>query len=215
MLKYLKCAVSAGTGYLLGSINSGVVLSKLAFLDDVRGHGSGNAGATNMARVFGIGAGILTLGCDMGKAIASMLVGRKLDGDAGLAAAGAACIAGHCWPAYYHFKGGKGAAVGAATALMIGPLPFASAAAAFFAGALATKKISVGSVSGAIALPIACRIFKVSGPKQALGCFAASVVLWEHRPNIKRLIEHTEPDFKAGPRRALRWFREELKEQST
>lgn len=200
MLKYL---LSAGTGYLLGSLNSGVIISKLAFLEDVRHHGSGNAGATNMARVFGLGAGILTLGCDMAKAIVSMEIGKKLAGDTGLAVAGAACIAGHCWPAYYHFKGGKGAAVGAATALMIGPGPFASAAAAFFAGALTTKKVSVGSVSGAVALPIACLLFKVGKPKQILACLASSIVLWEHRPNIKRLIEHTEPDFKAGPSRLI------------
>ena len=68
----IKEALSAGAGYLLGSLNSGVILSKLGYLDDIRRHGSGNAGATNMARVFGWGAGILTLGCDVGKSVASM-----------------------------------------------------------------------------------------------------------------------------------------------
>lgn len=197
----IKEALSAGAGYLLGSLNSGVILSKLGYLDDIRRHGSGNAGATNMARVFGWGAGILTLGCDVGKSVASMAIGKKLGGDTGLAAAGAGCLAGHCWPAYHHFKGGKGVSVGVGIALMTGPAVFYTAAGAFAAGALATKKVSVGSVCAAIMLPLSAVLFKASKPKQLLCAGTAAVVLWEHRPNIRRLLNRTEPDFKAGRHR--------------
>jgi glycerol-3-phosphate acyltransferase PlsY len=194
---------SAAAGYLLGSINSGVLLSKAVYSDDIRSHGSGNAGATNMARTFGMGAGLMTLGCDMSKALGSMFFGKRLAGNWGMCLSGAACIAGHCWPIYHNFKGGKGAAVGAATALMIGPGPFAATAASFFAGALSSKKVSVGSVCGAVTLPLASLAFNVSKPRLALACFASAVVLWEHRPNIKRLIEHTEPNFVPAVRKAV------------
>lgn len=70
--------LSTGAGYLLGSINFGVILSKMGYHDDVRYHGSGNAGATNMTRSFGWGAGALTLAGDMGKALGSMFIGKSL-----------------------------------------------------------------------------------------------------------------------------------------
>jgi glycerol-3-phosphate acyltransferase PlsY len=188
----------AGVGYLLGSLNFGVILSKIGYPDDVRRHGSGNAGATNMTRSFGWGAGALTLACDMGKALGSMAIGKKLAGHIGMAVSGIACVVGHCWPVYYNFKGGKGVAVGAGVALMISPAVFFSVLATFVAGAFSTKKVSVGSVCAAAALPAASFAFKVSKPKKILACCAAAVVLWEHRPNIKRLIQNTEPDFHAG-----------------
>ena len=200
MIRYL---LSAASGYLLGAVNPGVILSKNAFLDDVRRHGSGNAGATNMARVFGWGAGILTLAFDVGKAVGSMFIGKKLAGDKGLAVSGDACLAGHCWPAYYDFKGGKGVAVGGGVALMISPAVFASSVAAFAAGAVSTKKVSVGSVCAATMLSASSFIFKASKPKKILALCTSAVVLWSHRPNIKRLIENTEPDFKASPRKML------------
>lgn len=190
--------LSTGAGYLLGSINFGVILSKMGYHDDVRYHGSGNAGATNMTRSFGWGAGALTLAGDMGKALGSMFIGKKLAGNTGMVLSGVASVVGHCWPVYYNFKGGKGVAVSAGVALMISPAVFFSALATFAAGALSTKKVSVGSVCAAAALPAASFAFNVSKPKKILASCAAAVVLWAHRPNIKRLIEHTEPDFHAG-----------------
>ena len=76
--------------------------------------GSGNAGATNMARVYGMKAGIATFMLDAVKTAAAMLIGAAIGGEAGKALAGAACIVGHCWPVYFSFRGGKGVSVGAA-----------------------------------------------------------------------------------------------------
>lgn len=189
--------LSTGAGYLLGSINFGVILSKMGYHDDVRYHGSGNAGATNMTRSFGWGAGALTLAGDMGKALGSMFIGKKLAGNTGMVLSGVASVVGHCWPVYYNFKGGKGVAVSAGVALMISPAVFFSALATFAAGALSTKKVSVGSVCGrCTARRIVC--FQCQQAEKILASCAAAVVLWAHRPNIKRLIEHTEPDFHAG-----------------
>jgi glycerol-3-phosphate acyltransferase PlsY len=195
---YYDYLISAGAGYLLGSFNVGVLLSKYAYHDDVRNHGSGNAGATNMARTFGLKAGALTLGGDMLKGVTSMWLGLKLAGKPGLALAGASCVAGHCWPVYYGFKGGKGVAVGAAVALMIDPRVFLSAMGVFAAAAFGSKKVSVGSLSAAVTLPAFAAFYKVGTAKTLLAFFAASVVTAEHIPNIKRLIAHTEPNFQSG-----------------
>lgn len=197
MLNYIIIIVA---GYLLGSINMGVLVSKIGFLDDVRGHGSGNAGATNMARVFGMGAGFITLLGDMLKAVIAMLIGKWLMGDLGLAIGGVACIVGHCLPVFFHFKGGKGVAVAVAVALMTHFYCLLAFGVVFFALALTTKKVSVGSVCAAIALPITAAILSVSTPKLLLCIAAMLTVLWQHRPNIRRIFNNTEPDFKPAHR---------------
>lgn len=193
--KYIASGVG---GYLLGSLNVGTMLSRAAYKDDIRTHGSGNAGATNMARTFGLPAGVLTLSGDMLKGVVSMSLGKYLAGNVGLAAAGAGCVAGHCWPLYYGFRGGKGVAVGAAAALMIDPRVFAAALAVFAGTAFTSKKVSVGSLCAAASLPAATMAFRLGVPKTLLSIFAAAVVTAEHAPNIKRLIAGTEPDFSLG-----------------
>lgn len=106
--------------YLLGSFCASIPLSKRVYGGDVREKGSGNAGATNMARVYGMKAGIATFMLDAVKTAAAMLIGAAIGGEAGKALAGAACIVGHCWPVYFSFRGGKGVSVGAALGLMTG-----------------------------------------------------------------------------------------------
>ena len=116
ILKYLLVIV---VGYLLGSLSISVILSRNVMGSDVRSHGSGNAGATNMARVFGMKAGVMTLAGDMLKALIAMWLGKLLLGDIGLAVSGIACIVGHCFPVFHDFKGGKGISVGAAIGIAI------------------------------------------------------------------------------------------------
>ena len=108
----MTIVLSALIAYVLGSLNFSIILSKTIFRQDVREGGSGNAGATNMARRFGKSAGILTLLGDMLKAAAALYIGHLLAGEWGMAVAGPFCQLGHCFPAYYHFKGGKGVSVG-------------------------------------------------------------------------------------------------------
>ena len=112
----LKYAIVIAAGYLLGSLSASVLLSRLGWGRDVRKHGSGNAGATNMARVFGLGAGFATLAGDMLKAAAATYLGMRLLGDAGIAAGGVACMLGHCFPVFHEFHGGKGISVGSLAA---------------------------------------------------------------------------------------------------
>ena len=184
--------------YLLGSLSSSIFLSRTAWGKDVREQGSGNAGATNMARVYGWTAGVLTLACDMGKAALSLWLGWKLMGDWGLSVAGMACIIGHCFPVFHEFKGGKGVSVGAALALAIDWRVFVSIVAVFLIVAFLTKKVSAGSVAAALSIIVAALVFHVGTPKLLLAIVGACLVVFQHRGNIQRLINGTEPDFKAA-----------------
>ena len=193
----IKHIISAVIGYFLGSVSISIILSKTLFKTDVRTKGSGNAGATNVARVFGMKAGAMTLIGDVLKTVISMLVGKFLGGDLDMAIAGIFCVVGHCWPVYFKFKGGKGVSVGAAVGIMLGWKVFVTIAAAFFAGALITKRVSVGSVCAAATLCICAFIYALSTPLKVLAVFTGIVVIFAHRGNIKRLIDHTEPEFSA------------------
>ena len=187
--------------YLLGSLSLSIIVSSKLFGGDIRSMGSGNAGATNMARVFGWSAGLLTLAGDAAKAIIPMLIANKLAGDVGLALAGLGCILGHCFPVLHGFKGGKGIAVGGAVGFGIAWPVGACTVGAFLLGALLSKKVSVGSLCGAVAIASSAYFFHVGTPRLILALFCACLAIARHGPNIRRLIAGTEPDFKAGKRR--------------
>ncbi|MBQ6540563.1 MAG: glycerol-3-phosphate acyltransferase, partial [Oscillospiraceae bacterium] len=110
----VKVIIIAAAAYLLGSISIAVLLSRFVKHEDVREKGSGNAGATNVARVYGFKFGLATLFGDVAKTLVAALIGFLLMGKPGISIACAACIIGHCWPVFFGFKGGKGVAVGAA-----------------------------------------------------------------------------------------------------
>lgn len=182
--------------YALGSISVSIMLSRSILGKDVRRMGSGNAGATNMARVYGMSAGVLTLVGDMLKASLSMLAGYLLLGDVGLSVAGMACILGHCYPAYYNFRGGKGVSVGASIALAIDWRVALLAFAAFLVAALLSKKVSLGSICAALMMTVGSMLFQVSEPRLVLAIFVMCMVIMRHYDNILRLINGVEPDFK-------------------
>ena len=184
-------------GYLLGSLSFSIIMSKLIGRD-IRREGSGNAGATNMTRVFGWGAGIATLLFDFFKAYASMALGRALLGDAGVCLGGMAAMTGHCFPVFHHFKGGKGISVGAAIGLMIDWRVLVCILIVFFIGALLSRKVSVGSIAAAITIVPATLIFAPRAPLIALSVFGMVMAVSRHSENIRRLRAGTEPDFRAG-----------------
>ena len=195
LVKYLIVIVA---GYLLGSMSTSLLLSKLGWGKDVRKHSSGNAGATNMARVFGLGAGFATLAGDMLKAALALWLGSALLGDPGIAAGGGACILGHCFPVFHDFHGGKGISVGAMIGLAIDWRVFVGIVVVFLIVAFLTKKVSAGSLAASIAVSILAIVFHVSTPKLVLAIFAMCVAIFQHRSNIKRLAEGTDADFKAA-----------------
>ena len=195
VLRYLIVII---VGYLLGSLSASILLSRTALGGDVREKGSGNAGATNMARVYGLGMGFVTLGCDMLKALAATWLGNFLLGDIGLAVGGICCMLGHCFPVFHKFKGGKGISVGAALGLAIDWRVFVAIVAVFLIAAFLTKKVSFGSVCAAVAITVSSAIFAVGTPKLILAACAMVLAIVQHRANLKRLSEGTEPDFVAA-----------------
>lgn len=211
--------LSTVIGYLIGSVSISVVLSKLVYKSDVRNFGSHNAGATNMARVYGLTGGILTLIGDFLKAVISMLIPLLLHliypafehYELAYALAGMGCFVGHAFPLYFGFKGGKCVTVGAAIALMTDWKTFLIVVAVFFVTFLITRIVSVSSIVAALSFVITGILFAafhvhsymiVLGKtvdftwyKAGLAAFVGLAVIFLHRANIGRLIRGEEKKF--------------------
>ena len=196
-MKILYGVIVLAGGYLLGSMNISIILSRILGRD-IRKQGSGNAGATNMTRVFGWAAGVATLAFDMLKALAAMWIGRRLLGEQGVCLAGMAVMAGHCFPVFHGFQGGKGIATGAAVGFMIDWRVGVTIVVVFLLGALISRKVSVGSISAAGAIIVSTWIFAPRAPMIALAVFSSVLAVCRHEANIKRLQTGTEPDFQAA-----------------
>ncbi len=193
-----KICLTAAAGYLLGSISVAVLACRKLYGADVRSAGSGNAGATNVARVFGMKAGVLTFAGDVLKTAAAVLLGGWLLGEAGQCIAAGTCIAGHCWPLFFGLKGGKGVTVSAAAALMLDIRLFLLLVAVFFSVFLISRTVSVCSIASAAAYPVLILLLgHRSLPMVLFGFFVTALVCFLHRGNIKRILSGTEPKFKA------------------
>lgn len=199
----LLCTVAAVIAYFLGSMNFAVIISKYKFRDDIRTHGSGNAGMTNMLRTYGKLAAFFTLLGDVMKAVVSVFIGMILAGEAGAYIAGFACMLGHAFPCYYGFKGGKGILVTAAMLLCLEPAVFAIVFLVFVIIVGFTKFISLGSIIGSMLYPIFLNslypILNRGTPEGAvpavISILNAALVVWLHRENIKRLLAGKENKF--------------------
>ena len=194
--------------YLLGSINSAILISKLIYHDDIRKHGSGNGGMTNMLRTFGGKAAVLTLIGDLSKTAIAILIAGMVYGfwyTAGIATsemcymAGLFAMLGHVFPLYYGFKGGKGVLVTSTMALILTPVPFLILFALFAAIVWMSKYVSLGSVSVAILYPVLLHgAFAVLFESPMPGLMALSTIIlaclivWCHKENLKRISEGTE-----------------------
>ena len=198
--------------YLLGSINFGVIISQKQYHDDVRTHGSGNAGATNMLRTYGVKAAVFTMLGDMLKAVIAVGLGYLIVGtnvvmtdpatgeayhyvdQIGAAIAGFFVMMGHMFPIFFKFKGGKGVATSAMVILMISPITCLFCFIIFVIIVVGTKYVSLGSVMGLIFYPILLVAF--SGGQNPTACIMAVLmalaVVYMHRENLKRLREGTE-----------------------
>ena len=140
--------------YLLGSINSAIIVSKKMYKDDVRNHGSGNAGFTNMMRTYGKSAAVITFAGDILKTVVSILVGWCVFGYLTAYVAGAASFIGHLYPVYYGFRGGKGVLSAATMILMVDWRIFLILLVIFVFLVAISKYISLGSTVCAMMFPI-------------------------------------------------------------
>ncbi|MCY4392833.1 MAG: glycerol-3-phosphate acyltransferase [Chloroflexi bacterium] len=190
-------------GYLLGSIPTGLVLGYLWLRKDIRELGSGKTGTTNILRTAGPIPAVLGLLVDVGKGAAPVVIGRFLFDDVGVAMAGAgAAVAGHVWPVFAGFRGGRGVATALGTLLGIVPL---LGLAIFGAGVIAvaiTRMASVMSLVGGIAAVGVTGGLAIAGELDSvIAWYALGVVAflyYMHLPNIRRLIAGTEPRLGQG-----------------
>lgn len=194
-------ALSVAAAYLLGAVPFGWLLGRLRGGLDVRRVGSGNIGATNVARSIGTWAGIATLALDVGKGAAAAWGAGRLTGQPAVAmAAGLAAIAGHVYPVYLRFRGGKGVATGLGVFLVLAPVETLGAGAFFLAGAATTRRVSVGSIAAAVSLPVVL-LFRHAAPALVLTGLASSIlIILRHAENIRRLFAGSEPKMGAGRR---------------
>jgi acyl phosphate:glycerol-3-phosphate acyltransferase len=188
--------------YFLGSIPFGLLLAKLFGGGDVRKAGSGNIGATNVARVAGPLAGIVTLILDTAKGAAAVwLAGRVTNESATwMMIAGFVVLLGHCFPVWLKFKGGKGVATALGVFLALCPLAAVSALLLFILCVAYWHYVSLGSVAAAAAMPLL--VYFLWAPHHAppliidAGTLAiALLVIYKHDGNLQRLVEGTEPRF--------------------
>lgn len=196
----LWIVLSAIVGYLLGSINGAVMISKIFYGSDIRTHGSGNAGTTNMLRTFGKKAAAGTFLVDLLKGVVAALlcgffvkfVGVEIGYDIGACIGGAFAILGHNWPLYFGFKGGKGVLTSFAVLVVLSPISALCALGIFVLIVAIFRFVSLGSILAALTLPVWIWLFAGFSPVFYLGLFAAILLIGRHYANIGRLIHGTE-----------------------
>lgn len=197
MAFHIWLVVTAVVSYLCGSINSSVLITKYIYHTDIRTQGSGNAGATNAARVFGMRAGVMTFLGDILKTIIPMVIFGNMLGSVGLAVSGMFCLIGHCWPVYFGFRGGKGVSTGAMLALMVDWRIFLILVATFFLVFALCRIVSASSITVAAMFPIAAWLLQAPRPEFIMALLGGLLVIFQHRANIGRLIRGEEKQFKA------------------
>lgn len=188
------------TAYLLGSINFAIIISGKKYKEDIRNHGSKNAGMTNMMRTYGKSAAILTLVGDALKAVLACIIGFLIFGHFGAYAAGLFCIIGHVFPIYYGFKGGKGVVTAAATILMTDQLTFLMLLLLFIIMVAIWRYISLASISciGLYPLILSFNTSVIAGKISFGPLFAvpiAILIIAKHWNNVQRLRAGTESKF--------------------
>ena len=190
--------------YLIGSINPAIIFSRLFFNDDIREHGSGNAGTTNTLRTYGKKMAVLILFLDFLKAVISVIIGSLILPSqlGGGAIAGIFVILGHSFPVYYKFRGGKGVACLGGVVLMLSPISFIILISLFIAIVLMSKFVSLGSVMCVMLWPVIHFAFY---PLEAWTTIASIVIMiiivFMHRENIKRLMAGKESKISFGSKK--------------
>ena len=196
----IKAVIWIVACYIIGSVPFGLVVSKLIFKQDLRKLGSGNIGATNVLRNYGVQPFIAVMLLDMSKGIAAVAIGRAIGlGPTLSLLAGLASIIGHNWSVFLGFKGGKGIATSGGVIIAAYPWQVTVAALGMFVVVvLITRIMSVASLTGALAFPISTAIVLRGDmaeywPHLAVAVLACAFAIYKHRENIKRLLKGEEP----------------------
>lgn len=202
MIDIVKVLAALAAGYLLGSVNTAVIVGRI-YGKDITGHGSKSAGLTNTLRVLGKSAAAFVLAGDVAKGIAACLVGLQLgvyaqSGEArdcvSLLAAGTGAVMGHNWPLYFGFRGGKGALTALTVLFMLDWRMALICLGAFVTIVAATRYVSLGTLSAAALFVILSFIpaFGHTFYFLLFGLLMAFTIIFKHRTNIQRLLSGTE-----------------------
>ena len=206
----LPAVVTAVIAYFCGCFNGAVIVSKYILRDDVRGHGSGNAGLTNFYRTFGGPLTFVVILTDVLKAVVAVLVGVWLTGQLLPIGSGAAqttatalaeywsglfCLLGHMFPCMFQFKGGKGILSGGTIAIMIDWRVALVVWGGFLILAALTKWVSLGSIWAGASFPFATWFVYHDVVLLALAILLGGLIVWKHRGNLKRILNGTESKF--------------------
>ncbi|NCB36701.1 MAG: glycerol-3-phosphate acyltransferase, partial [Clostridia bacterium] len=190
--------------YFLGCFNGAVIVSKYILRDDVRTHGSGNAGLTNFYRTFGGPLTLVVILCDVIKAVLSVLIGAAMIGSMlggtmgpvyGKYWAGLFCMLGHMFPCMFGFKGGKGILSGGVIGIMIDWRLALVCWGGFLILAILTKWVSLGSLSTGITFPLMTWILYQNWLLLVLGLIIGGLIIWKHRGNLQRILKGEESKF--------------------
>lgn len=208
----LFLGIAAGS-YLLGGLNGAIITSRLVYRDDVRKHGSGNAGLTNFYRTYGSRAVFLLILIDVLKTAVPVIVGGMLVSSTltfagleermlvGRTFGGLFAMVGHAYPVLYHFKGGKGVLAGGTTALFIDIRVGLVVWGIFIVTVLLTKYVSLGSVLAGIGLPLALLLFGMNPWAVLCAALCGLFLVYCHRENIVRLFRGQERKLSFGKKR--------------
>ena len=183
--------------YLCGCFNGAVIVSKYILRDDVRNHGSGNAGLTNFYRTFGGPLTLVVILTDVLKAIIALVIGGMMLGGTTFSQYWSAlfCLLGHMFPCMFHFKGGKGILSGGAAVFLIDWRVALVVWGGFLVLAVLTKYVSLGSVWAGGSFPFITWYCYPNVVIVVLAFIIGGLILWQHRANIKRLLTGTESKF--------------------
>ncbi len=186
--------------YLVGSIPFGLLLSRSSGID-VRIAGSGNIGATNVARLLGKKIGGITLLLDVGKGFlpistVSLIMRGDPYQDIVTALCGAATVIGHMYPVYLGFRGGKGVAAALGVFLFLAPLALLFSLVLFIFVVKISGFVSLGSLLASAAIPLSLYLLDEPGWKLVLAGFIAIMIWWKHNANIRRIFAGTEKSWK-------------------
>jgi acyl phosphate:glycerol-3-phosphate acyltransferase len=180
------------SGYVLGSVPTGLLVGR-AYGVDVRRVGSGNIGMANVLRAVGKPAAALTMLGDMLKGFLPVVAARLLtENEWVISAVALAAVAGHCWPIFLQFKGGKGVATGAGTSIGLAPVVGLVLFAFWWAVVLVTRYTSLGAILVMAASPIAFYLSGQPAPYVLYTLVGGALVLWRHRENARALLKGTE-----------------------
>jgi glycerol-3-phosphate acyltransferase PlsY len=189
IIKYLIVSVIA---YLLGNFATAYLVSKAAGKIDIRNHGSGNAGSTNVLRVLGVKAAVVVFIGDVLKGVAAVLIGRYLAGSYGELLAGIFVVAGHNWPILLGGKGGKGIATTIGAVIPMDPLMVLIIVITGVIIITLTRYVSLASIAGVVIFPIAMIITHKPIEYIIFSFILSAMAVFKHRTNIDRLVKGRE-----------------------